>query len=93
MLLPGLYEFSDAGTFTFSTDPSEPGYEIIMDDAIRAGLSGICIEFRVTVTSPRFSGPISFIKLVGRSTDPLVLRCNYSVEIPALDAPTQDASI
>lgn len=93
MLLPGSYEFSDAGTFTFGTDASEPGYKIIMDDAIRAGLSGICVEIRATVTSPRFANPISFIKLVGSSTDPLVLRCNYLVEIPALDAPEQDTSI
>lgn len=93
MLLPGSYEFSDAGTFSFGTDASEPGYDIIIDDAIRAGLGGICIEIRATVTSPRFTDPINFIKLVGKSNDPLVLRCNYSVEIPALDASEQDASI
>lgn len=86
MLLPGAYEFSDAGTFTFGVDGSEPGYKIIMDDAIRAGLNGICIEIRATVTSPRFSGPISFIKLIGGSSNPLVLKCNYTIEIPALDA-------
>lgn len=87
MLLPGSYEFSDAGTFTFGTDAPEPGYKIIMDDAIRAGLSGICIEVRATVISPRFSGPINFIKLIGSSTNPLVLRWNYTIEIPALDVP------
>lgn len=93
MLLPGSYEFSDAGTFTLGANSSESGYEVIMDDAIRAGLSGIRLEFNAIITSPRFDNPINFTRTVGKVDYPLVLRCNYTIEIPAADAPEQDASI